>query len=100
MGGMYSFVCKIGECDIVVLNVLCCDDPKLAVYHVAAELSKEFSCRRNHRSFEDREKCFLFISVCLTIYIWMIHNDPVALWDMRQPPEKQKDPEYFEVSLS
>ena len=45
-------------------------------------------------------ECFLPISVCLAIYIWTIHNDPIALWDMRQSPEKQKDPEYFEVSLS
>jgi hypothetical protein len=44
--------------------------------------------------------CFLFISVCLAIYIWTMHNDPIAVWDMRQAPNKQKDPEYFEVSLS
>jgi hypothetical protein len=44
--------------------------------------------------------CFLFLSVCLAIYIWTIHNDPIALWDMRQPPKKQRDFEYFEVSLS
>jgi hypothetical protein len=44
--------------------------------------------------------CFQFISACLAIYIRAICSDPIALWDMRQPPKKQKDLEYFEVSLS
>ena len=45
-------------------------------------------------------ECCLFISVCLAICIWTIHNHPIALWEMRQSPKKQRDPEHFEVSLS
>ena len=33
--------------------MLCCDGPKLPVYHVEAELSKEFPYRRNRILLED-----------------------------------------------
>ena len=40
-------------------------------------------------------ECFPFISVCLAVYIWTIHNDPIALWDMRQLPQETKRPRVF-----